>query len=352
MTHSAVPPARHAVTRDDVARYAGVSSAVVSYVVNGGPRPVAASTALRVRQAIKVLGYRPNASARALRTGTTRLLGLVVPEIGNPLFAELAVAIEESAAQRGYDVMLTNSEGDPDRERRQVSNLVARQVDGVILTTMRTGSDVALLPLDGVPTVLLNRFDAVPGFDTVGVEAEAGAFLGTAHLIEHGHERIALVIGGGPAGHIEARERGWTAATRRAGLDDGPIARDDFSRAGGHRAALRLFGSPHPPSAAFVSSDMQAVGVLRALDELGLRVPQDVALVSFDGTQESEYTLPRLTVVKQPVQEMAAAAVERVLAIGADSSNEHSLHAPRLVIGGSCGCLGPAASSEVRPALG
>jgi LacI family transcriptional regulator len=340
------------VTRDDVARYANVSSAVVSYVVNGGPRPVAASTATRVRQAIKVLGYRPNATARALRTGSTRLLGLVVPEIGNPLFAELAVAIEAVAAERGYEVLLTNSHSDPARERRLVSTLIARQVDGLLAWTMLTGSEVSLLPLDDVPTVLLNTFNAGPGFDTVGVDAEAGASLGTQHLIDHGHERIALVIGGGSASHLEARERGWTAATRSAGLGDGPIARDDFTRAGGYRAGLRLFSSPHPPGAAFVSSDMQATGVLRALDELGLRVPHDVALVSFDGTEESEYTLPRLTVVRQPVRAMAAAAVDRVLAISADSPKEHSLLAPRLVIGGSCGCHGRVTKPEgyERPA--
>ncbi len=332
------PSAPRQITRSDVARYAGVSSAVVSYVVNGGPRPVAPATAARVREAIRVLGYRPNASARALRTGSTKLLGLVVPEIGNPLFAELALAIESAAAERGYAVLLTNSEGDVDTERRHVLNLTARQIDGLLLTPALSRPDLANLPLTGVPTVLLGTFEEMPGFVSVGVDAFAGAHDGVTHLIGHGHRTVALVIGGGRAPGDELRERGWLQATRDAGLPDGPIAREPWSRAGGLAAARRLFGGGSPPSAVFVSSDLQAIGVLRGLHELGLRVPEDVAVLSFDGTEESEFTAPQLTVVRQPVQTMAADAIDRVLA---PDGRYHSVtHRPELILRASCGCGG------------
>jgi len=331
---------RGQVTRSDVARYAGVSTAVVSYVVNSGPRPVAEATAERVRDAIRVLGYRPNASARALRTGSTQMLGLVVPEIGNPLFAEMAIAVEQCAARRGHAVLLVNSESDPQVERTLIRSLTARQVDGIIISTVQHGSAVVDLPTLGVPVVLLNTFRAQDGVETVGVDAREGARLGVEHLIGHGHARIGLIIGGG--GEVEAREHGWQDATRAAGLPDGPLAREPFTREGGYRGALRLFGASDRPTALFASSDMQAIGALRALGELGLRVPEDVAVLSFDGTDEAEYAAPRLTVVRQPVEEMAEEAVARLIAPDPDRAPHHASFTPTLVIGRSCGCAAPA----------
>ena len=333
-------PLPGAVSRADVARRAGVSSAVVSYVVNDGPRPVATATATRVREAIKALGYRPNASARALRSGSTRLLGLVVPEIANPLFAELALAVESAAAERGYAVLLANSEGEADSERRHIRNLVGRQVEGLLLTTMFSQPDRADLMLEGTPTVLLNTFVPVPGFAGVGVDAFAGAYRGTKHLIGHGHSSIALVIGGHNANSQELRERGWRQSIRDAGLPDGPIAQASWSRAGGYRAGLRLLDSSTIPTAVFVSSDLQAVGVLRAARELGVRVPQDLALVSFDGTEESDFTAPRLTVMRQPVGGIASGAVDRVLKIGHEPGvDDYTTYPAELIVRESCGCI-------------
>ena len=326
------------VTRSDVARRAGVSSAVVSYVVNDGPRPVAPATAERVREAIRALGYRPNASARALRTGSTRLLGLVVPEIANPLFAEMAVAVEAAAAQRGYAVLLANSDGDSATERRHIQHLTGRQIDGLLLTTGLARPDLAGLSTDGVPTVLLNTFTEVAGYSSVGVDAFAGARDGTAHLLGHGHAAVALVIGSNNAGTDELRERGWRAALREAGRPDGPIARESWSRAGGLLAGQRLFAETDHPTAVFVSSDLQAVGLLRAARERGLRIPQDVAVVAFDGTAESDYSAPRLTAMRQPVREIAADAVEQVLRVESDPTIRNRTHRPELIVRDSCGC--------------
>ena len=341
------PPASSArVTRADVARYAGVSSAVVSYVVNQGPRPVAPATAARVVAAIRVLGYRPNASARALRSGATMLIGLVVPEIGNPLFAELALAVEAEAASRGYALLLTNSENDGELERRHIRNLIGRQIDGLLLTTALSRPDLADLPLDGVRTVLLNTFQETPGFVGVGVDAFAGAYAATAHLTGHGYPSVALVIGGQQSSGDELRERGWRQAVRDAGLADGPIGREAWSRAGGYAAGLRLFAGKSRPRAVFVSSDLQAIGLLRALRERGLRVPQDVAVVSFDGTQESQYSAPRLTVLRQPVRVIAADAIERVLHGAEGDGIGHRLHRGELIIRDSCGCPPAAGAAE------
>ncbi|MFZ7087252.1 LacI family DNA-binding transcriptional regulator [Curtobacterium sp. RRHDQ10] len=328
-------PAR--VTRTDVARYAGVSTSVVSYVVNEGPRPVAAATATRVREAIRVLGYRPNVSARALRTGSTRMLGLVVPELDNPLWSEIATQVERAAGARGYEVLISSSDGDPVVERDRIRTLSARQVDGLIVTSVETRPDLSAVADPGVPMVLLNTFSLVPDFASIGVDARRGAREATGHLVEHGHERVGLVIGRGGTS-TEAREAGWRDALRAVELPDGPIARTTFDRPGGYAAGLRMFGDPDHPRAVFVSSDMQAVGLLRALDELGLSVPDDVAVVSFDGTIEADYTTPQLTVVRQPVPAMSAAAVEWVLTTGGQDTARRQLMAPELVLGRSCGC--------------
>lgn len=330
------PTTPRAVTRADVARYAGVSTSVVSYVVHDGPRPVAAETAARVREAIRVLGYRPNASAQALRTGSSKMLGLIVPELDNPFWPELAQEVMHAAAARGYDVLLASSDGEAAQERDRLRTLSARQVDGIIVTSIMTRPDLSTVPDPGIPMVLLNTFFEVPRYASIGVDALRGAHDGTTHLIEHGYDSIGLVMG--HAGSLELREQGWMRALRDAGRPDGPIVRCAFTRQGGHEAGLRMFGDGTGPRAVFVSSDMQAVGVLRALHELGLRAPDDVAIVSFDGSAEADYTTPQLTVVRQPVETMARAAVDRVLGLDGAHEWHRDLVPPRLVLGSSCGC--------------
>lgn len=314
------------VTRNDVADYAGVSTAVVSYVVNEGPRKVAPETRDRVLEAIRVLGYRPNATARALRMGTTRTFGLITPDGGNPLFAELAKAIDREAAARGFVVLQTSADGDPATENAKIAELVARQVSGLVLVAPT--ADPALEDVE-VPVIAINR--VLPATGSVRPAYREGARRGVEHLISHGHRRIGLVIGG--AGHPE-RELGWGDALAAAGLPEGPIARTTFSRGGGYRAGQTLLHDR--PTAIFASSDLQAIGVLRALHEAGARVPEDVALVAFDGTRETEYTWPPLTVVRQPVEELARQAVSRL--IEGEDSTEALTVPTELVLRRSCGC--------------
>ncbi|HET6743036.1 MAG TPA: LacI family DNA-binding transcriptional regulator [Kribbella sp.] len=314
------------VTRNDVADYAGVSTAVVSYVVNAGPRKVAPETRDRVLEAIRVLGYRPNATARALRMGTTRTFGLITPDGGNPLFAELAKAIDREAAARGYVVLQTSADGDPETENAKIAELVARQVSGLVLVAPT--DDPALEDVE-VPVIAINR--VLPATSSVRPAYREGARRGVEHLIWHGHRRIGLVIGG--AGQPEP-ELGWRDALAAAGLPEGPIARTTFSRGGGYRAGQTLLHDE--PTAIFASSDLQAIGVLRALHEAGARVPEDVALVAFDGTRETEYTRPPLTVVRQPVEQLAREAVSRL--IEGEGSTEALTVPTELVLRRSCGC--------------
>ena len=331
--------APRAITRADVARYAGVSSAVVSYVVNDGPKPVAPATAARVRAAIDILGYRPNVNARALKLGTTGMLGLIVPDSSNPFFAEFALEIEQVAAERGVVLLMANSNSDQQLESRLMVDLVGRQVDGLIVSPAagppraREAGERALV----TPTVYVDNAVAVDGLDTIGADALSGARVAVEHLLDvHGHQTVGLLIGSGYRRSVDDRETGWQDALRAAGRSDGPLARAPFTREGGYQAGRRLLAGRPSPTAVFASNDLQAVGLLRAAHELGVRVPEDLAIVAFDGTQESEYCWPPLTSVRQRVREMAEAAVRTVL--DEPSAPTHQIFPVDLVVRRSCGC--------------
>ncbi|WP_298129740.1 LacI family DNA-binding transcriptional regulator [Micropruina sp.] len=330
---------RHVVTRADVARYAGVSTAVVSYVINNGPRPVAATTAERVKQAIDVLGYRPNGSARALRRGVSDTIGLVTPQLDNLFFAELSQEIEQLAVNAGKAVLLGNSLGDLRHQRQLIDGMLSRQIDGLIVRGSSSHDDPLAGIRTNVPCVLLDTMVPLPGRRSIGSDLRGGADQLVDHLIAvHGLTRIALVVGRDLPGLVDPREVGWRDALRRHGLPEGPIARAAFDRIGGYRAAQQLLAAPLPPQAVFASSDLQATGVLRALHETGTKVPSEVAVVSFDGTSESAFTYPALTVARQPVATIARRAYEL---LGDDGTTEAFEQLPTdLIVRQSCGCAG------------
>lgn len=325
------------VTRADVARLAGVSTAVVSYVVNDGPRPVAAATAERVRQAIEALGYRPNSNARALRRGVGDTIGLVMPDSSNPFFAELGLEIQRLAAASQRAVLVGSTMGNARHEQRVIEGLLSRQVEGLIVRSDSAHRDpFAALRMD-VPCVLLDTMAPVPGRRSVGSDLRQGADALVEHLItEHGLSRVGLVMGEDLSGLADPRELGWRDAQRRHGLPEGPIARGVFNRPGGYAATRRLLAAGPPPQAVFASSDLQAVGVLRALHDAGLRIPEDIAVVSFDGTAESEYSWPPLTVARQQVAAIAREAFRLISKPGPD--NAYHLIPTDLVVRHSCGC--------------
>lgn len=326
------------VTRSDVARYAGVSTAVVSYVLNSGPRPVAEATAARVREAMDILQYRPNLSARTLRAGTSQAIGLVVADSLNPYFNELTRALERAAAARGHRLLVVDSEGSHEAEVDLVEELLDRQVGGLILISASLRHDpIAGVRSFGIPVVLLDCPGPVHGRMTVGPAAqEAGVSL-VRHLIgTHGYTDVGLVIGsGGGFGSPDPRERGWESALLAEGIRLGPVQRVDWSREGGYEAG-RQFLNTTLPRAIFASSDAQALGLLLALHEAGVRIPEEVAVVSFDGTAESEFCWPPLTVAKQPAHQMARIAIG--LVEQPEANPAHHVFPTELIVRSSCGC--------------
>jgi LacI family transcriptional regulator len=330
---------RGAVTRAEVARYAGVSDAVVSFVINGGPKTVSQTTEARVREAIEKLGYRPNRTARALALGSTKTLGLVVPDSTNPFYAEYTVAIQRAAAQRGYALLTLSSGADPAMELRSMLELCDRQIDGLLVARGASTTSVGELARRGVdtPVVVIDAATAYPGYPAIGPEAAHGIDAVVDHLLAvHKHQSVSLIIGDTVTAQTDGREGGWLSAHARNRCSPGVVEPAPFTRVGGYKAGLRLLQRPERPTAVVAGSDLQAVGLLRAARELGLAVPDNVAVGSFDGTEEAFFTGPPLTTSRQPIDAMADAAVATVL--DPEGPTGHQVFATNLIIGGSCGC--------------
>lgn len=338
-----------AVTRSDVAREAGVSPAVVSYVLNDGPRPVAAATRVRVLDAIAKLDYRPNAIASALRGGSTQTVGLLTPNRSNPFFGELAEAVERNLKQQGYLAVTGSTYGNSGIADRLMRTFIDRKVDGVILAP---GVSVSSTLLTGVeqPLLIMEKLSNHGPFSTVRTDDLTDAVTCVDHLQVHGHTRIGC-ISGPPHSSTEAlRLRGWRDAQRRAANPSGDalVAFAEVSEEGGYQAAdtlLSTHGRPWAvygarPSALFVASDVQAIGALSACWELGLRVPDDLAIVSMGGTRAARYTIPVLTTIRDDVDYLAGTACNRLLRDIREpgAAPEHVELTGNLVIGRTCGC--------------
>lgn len=357
------------VTRNDVAKLAGTSPAVVSYVVNGGPRPVAPTTRVRVQAAIDQLAYRPNGVARSLRLRRTGLLGLIVPDNSNPYFAELAREIEEQAFAADYLLLLGNSTDRQERQAAYVCQFLESRVEGLIIigpVAAHTSSRTSHLPptsnlLDsetGPPVVMVDRY--LPSLRAnyyLGVDNGYGGYIATQHLLEHGYTSVSCLAG--PPHDVTADERriGWDRALCEARVRPSRqhLIRSAFNRHDAYKVLLgRLHASRHP-RALFIASDEQAIGALRAVQEVGLRVPEDIAFVSFDGITDADFTNPRLTTVAQPIPQLAQTAVqllldpEHVKSVRASDTQSSALRAAhplsrsvllpvQLKLGHSCGC--------------
>lgn len=338
------------VTRDDVARLAGTSTAVVSYVINNGPRPVAPATREKVLAAIEELGYRPNSVAQAMASRRTNLIGMVVPDARQPFFAEMAHAVERAASDRGKLVLIGNSDYEDDREMHYVRAFLGMRVAGLILVSQGAPQQAAkeFAAIEGAKVVLLHRRPEAIDDVSVVTDDIGGAEQVVRHLLEdHGHPYV--VCFGGPVDtpmpgdpvidHIE----GWQRAMDAHDLPtDEHLIDAPFHRYGSYEVAVELLRSSNRPPAIFCSTDDQALGVLRAAREVGLRVPEDLAVAGFDDIPEAALADPPLTTVASDRDAMAHTAVDLVLdesLMVPGSGTERVRKFPaRLVIRRSCGC--------------
>lgn len=340
------------VTIQQVAKAAGVSPSTVSNLLNGRIERMLPATKDRIDAAIAELGYRPNRAARQLRTGRTRTLGLVVPSVGNPFWGAFARELEAAAQATDHNVLLCNSERDPERERRYVEELWEDGVRGMVLcTSLPSLQHLAPTIERGLHLVTFDRPaqpDDPESVVSVSINNPVAGFLAGAHLTDLGHRRLTFVSGSLRSLNRAGRYRGFCSALETAGismdevitwpgLDEVPFGDVEAAEVG-RRAAHELFDRPDHPTGVVAINDMTALGVCRGLRDLGFRVGHDVSVVGIDDIMLADLYDPPLTTVRQPIAEMARLTVAEIVDRDRRSQAEPGrsvLLRPELVVRGS-----------------
>lgn len=334
-------------TQVDVARLAKVSTATVSYVVNGlaeGRVPISEETRRRVLEAVQELGYEPDARAQALRSGDTKTIGLIIPDIRNPHFWEYAEGVEQEAHASGYHLLLSSIALDPEYGEDIFKDLSRRRIDGLILASSFIGKSeeaqkiLSYLRKRRLPMVEISNYVNI---DCVVSDYRAATVEVMAHLLSLSHRRIGLIYGVGAAEPAEDRLQPYQESLQGAGLpvDDELIAKCGPTIEDGYQAALQLLQLPSRPTALVAINDLLALGALRAAADLRLHVPTNLSLVGYDDIPMAKYQVPRLTTVSKDAARLGREAVKLLLARlrDPDRSRQEIRSAPRLIIRESTG---------------
>ena len=316
-----------------------MSVGTVSNVLNR-PDTVSAPTRLRVQNAIDRLGFVRNESARHLRAGSSRTIGLVVLDIANPFFTDLARAVEDVAGEQGLAVILCNSADDAVRETRYLDLLTEQRVQGVLITpTGEISPALDTVRRRGVPVVLVDRRSAGPDQCSVAVDDVLGGRLAAEHVLERGHRRIAFVGGSSGLPQVEERRAGVLAAVReRCGSDEGltVLSPAQLTVAGGREAAELIIGLPaaRRPTAVLCANDLLALGVLQEMVRHGFTVPGDMAIVGYDDIDFAAAAAVPLSSVRKPRYELGRRAAELLLEEASDESHQHQqpVFEPELIV--------------------
>jgi LacI family transcriptional regulator len=328
-------------TMSDVARLARVGTMTVSRVLSGTVQ-VSAETRRRVEVAIEQLQYRPNVMARALRGQRSHSIGLILPYLYDPFFATCAHAVATVARERGYSVILTMSNGDPDTEYAEAERMLERHVDGlVVIPTFFHQTRLTRSLFGKTPVVAFDRPLPDKAFDVVMVQNTAGARGMVEHLIEHGHKRIAFMGLTRSLFTINARFLGYRRALQDAGLQE-----DSFFGCESEEDTLRglteKLKRASAPTAILTSNTLATRYVLRSIAHLGVRIPNDIAFAGFDDFDMAEFTLPPLTVVRQPAEQMGRVATsllfDRITREETPHIGTRTVLPVELVLRRSCGC--------------
>ena len=322
----------------DVARRAGVAISTVSAVLNRSA-PVSEQVIEKVNDAIAAIGYIPHGAAQSLRSGQSRLIGLVVPNIANPWCGGVAREVENVCLGAGYTSVVYSTGQDPERESQVLKMMRAQRVAGLIIIPTRSDPEHGrrLIGQIHVPTVLLDMFVEGLPYDVVKTDNVEAGRLATDHLLRLGHRRIGIVVGIPGLATSDDRLAGYLRAHAEHGVPVDPALQvvGDFDQAAAHARARVLLSRPGRPTAIVVVSNMMTIGTLFAIRELGLRVPEDISIVGIDDLEFSGLLDPVPTVVETPIQPMTRQAIELLLAqIGgkAPARGEWRIHEPRLVV--------------------
>lgn len=296
----------------DVAERAGVSKSLVSLVMRE-PERVSEASRAAVLEAAEELGYRPNAVARSLVQRKTMVIGVVLSDLHNPFFADVADGIEEAAFQSGYRAMLSSGFLDPKRERGAIDTMLELRVDGLImLGTMMKVSKIEKVAAS-LPVAVLGRHTRSKALDSVGVDDSAGAQEAVDHLVSLGHTKIVHIHAGTAAGAARRRS-GYEKAMKRHGLSDQTRSvKGAFTESGGAGAMTEILSSGDVPTAVFAPNDFAALGAMEVIDSAGLDIPGDISLVGYDNLTLARLPRIGLTTIGQPRADLGREAIHLVL---------------------------------------
>jgi LacI family transcriptional regulator len=331
-------------TIKDVAKLAGVSTATVSATINGTAF-VSLPLKQRVEKAIRELGYTPDGIARSLKMGMTNLIGLMVDDVTSPFYTELVEVIEAAAHVEGYSLLLCHTGRDVAKERKYLGLLRTHRVDGIIWAPTGRAEDYPAAEFErfAVPLVFVDR--VVPSFqdyDSVLLDNREAGLQATNYLLDLGHRNIAMINGGEHLEPAKQRGEGYQEAMRRRGLPIDPslILNGSFREAEAFEECKKLLSSGRNVTALLVSNNHMFIGAMRALNQFGLRCPQEISIVSIDDFPLASVLNPRLTTVRQPVREIAEQALRLLLRRLSDpsirSAPSHLVVEPMLIVRDSC----------------
>ncbi len=338
------------VSIKDIAKVMNISYSTVSRALNNSPRVKLETRELIQRKAVE-MGYLPSAIARSLVTRRTNTIGVVVTKITDLFFAEVIQGIEETAVNRGYSVILTNSDGKPDYELAAIQTLRERRVDGIILVAACASTEAKqrlfASPEIETPIVIINNVHQQHVGYSIETDNLGGGRAATQHLLDLGHRRIAYIAGPSNEWDSVERQQGYEQALQGAGIPLDPmlIGRGTNFAQGGLTAMRQLLALPDPPTAVFCYNDVTALGAMRAAYAVGRRIPQDLSVVGFDDIALAPYFEPPLTTVAQAKREMGEKAVQMVLDLLAGAPVVEKWVLPsELIVRESTGVVGGAKS--------
>ncbi|MBK8023108.1 MAG: LacI family DNA-binding transcriptional regulator [Chloroflexi bacterium] len=302
-------------TIQDVAELAGVAAITVSRVINNKGY-VREETRRKVAEAIAELGYVPNTLARGLRVKQTKTIALILTDITNPFFTILARGVEDVANQAGFSVFLCNTDESEAKQMEYLRALLQRQVDGILLVPARsTNVPIDLIRNQGAEVVVIDRRIPYSQVDVIRCESVSSSYRLVTHLLELGHRRIAILTGPREVSTAEDRVAGYRAALADASIafDEQYVTYGRYSQESGYEMALELLKLAPSPTALFASNNFIATGAVRAVESAGLRIPEDISIVTFDDMPETLVTKPFFTAIAQPSYEMGQQAAQLLL---------------------------------------
>jgi len=298
----------------DIARLAGVSTATVSKVFNNRGS-ISDKTKKKIFEISEELNYQPSVVASALAGKKTYTIGLLIPDVVNPFFAEMTRNIEDRAHELGFNLVICNTDNDVNKEFNYIQLLRQKRVDGIILATgVRNDKLLKELINEQLPIALIAREMSILSASTVLVDDFAGGYSAASYLTGLGHKRIAIIAENLKLASSRERIRGYRYALEEAGIgyDERYVKESDFSLAGGGKTTNELLDEPEPPTAIFACNDLLAIGAMQAAKQRGVSIPEELSVVGFDNTVLAAITDPPLTTIAQPIQAMGQQVVDLI----------------------------------------